>query len=126
VPAMLDRLKRAGVRSAILSNGNPEMLDPMVKASGLADRFDAVLSVDSVGVFKVDPRVYRLVEARCGVKPAKVCFLSSNCWDAHGAAQFGFNVVWVNRASAPDDNLPGKIATQVKDLSHLPALLGVA
>jgi 2-haloacid dehalogenase len=126
VPAMLDRLKRAGVRSAILSNGNPEMLDPMVKASGLADRVDAVLSVDSVGVFKVDPRVYRLVEARCGVKPAKVCFLSSNCWDAHGAAQFGFNVVWVNRASAPDDNLPGKIATQVKDLSHLPALLGVA
>jgi 2-haloacid dehalogenase len=126
VPAMLDRLKRAGVRSAILSNGNPEMLDPMVKASGLADRFDAVLSVDSVGVFKVDPRVYRLVEARCGVKPAKVCFLSSNCWDAHGAAQFGFNVVWVNRASAPDDNLPGKIATQVKDLSHLPDLLGVA
>jgi 2-haloacid dehalogenase len=126
VPAMLDRLKRAGVRSAILSNGNPEMLDPMVKGSGLADRFDAVLSVDSVGVFKVDPRVYRLVEARCGVKPAKVCFLSSNCWDAHGAAQFGFNVVWVNRASAPDDNLPGKIATQVKDLSHLPALLGVA
>jgi 2-haloacid dehalogenase len=126
VPAMLDRLKRAGVRSAILSNGNPEMLDPMVKASGLADRVDAVLSVDSVGVFKVDPRVYRLVEARCGVKPAKVCFLSSNCWDAHGAAQFGFNVVWVNRASAPDDNLPGKIATQVKDLSHLPDLLGVA
>jgi 2-haloacid dehalogenase len=126
VPAMLDRLKRGGVRSAILSNGNPEMLEPMVKASGLADRFDAVLSVDSVGVFKVDPRVYALVEARCGVRPDKVCFLSSNCWDAHGAAQFGFTVVWVNRASAPDDNLPGRIAAQVKDLSHLPALLGVA
>ncbi len=126
VPAMLDRLSRAGVRLAILSNGNPEMLDPMVKASGLADRFEAVLSVDAVGVFKVDPKTYALVEARCGVAPAKVCFLSSNCWDAHGAAHFGFNTVWVNRAGAPDDNLPGRIVAEIPDLSALPSLLGVA
>jgi 2-haloacid dehalogenase len=126
VPAMLDKLRRAGKRLAILSNGNPEMLDPMVKASGLADRFEAVLSVDAAKVFKVDPRTYALVEQRLGVKPAKVCFLSSNCWDAHGAAHFGFNVVWVNRGGAPEDNLPGKIVTEIKDLSHLPALLGVA
>ena len=98
----------------------------MVRASGLADRFDAVLSVDAVGVFKVDPKTYALVEARCGVKPGKVCFLSSNCWDAHGAAHFGFNTVWVNRAGAPDDNLPGRIVTQVEDLSPSPPLLGVA
>lgn len=124
--ATLDRLRRAGVRCAILSNGNPGMLEPMVEASGLADRFDAVLSVDAVKVFKVDPRTYSMVEARCGVKPAKVCFLSSNCWDAHGAARFGFNVVWVNRAGTPDDNLPGKLSAQVKDLSFLPSLLGVA
>jgi len=126
VPAMLDRLQRAGMRLAILSNGNPEMLDPMVAASGLADRFEAVLSVDAAMVFKPDPRVYRLVEARCGVKPDKVCFLSSNCWDAHGAAHFGFSTVWVNRAGAPDDNLPGALAGQIRDLSHLPALLGVS
>jgi len=126
VPAMLDRLKRAGIRAAILSNGNPEMLDPMVAASGLADRFEAVLSVDAVGVYKVAPEVYRLVEARCGVKPDKVCFLSSNCWDAHGAAHFGFSTVWVNRAGAPDDNLPGTLAAKLKDLSQLPTLLGVA
>ena len=126
MPAMLDRLQRAGVRLAILSNGNPEMLDPMVAASGLAARFEAVLSVDAVGVFKPDARVYRLVEARCGVAPEKVCFLSSNCWDAHGAAHFGFHTVWVNRAGAPDDNLPGKIVTQLKDLSNLPSLLGVS
>jgi 2-haloacid dehalogenase len=124
--ATLDRLRRAGVRCAILSNGNPGMLEPMVQASGLADRLEAVLSVDAVKVFKIDPRTYSMVEARCGVKPAKVCFLSSNCWDAHGAARFGFNVVWVNRASAPDDNLPGTLAAQVKDLSFLPSLLGVA
>src|SRR5215831_3495351 len=68
VPAMLDKLRRVGKRLAILSNGNPEMLDPMVKASGLADRFEAVISVDAVKVFKVDPRTYSMVEARCGVK----------------------------------------------------------
>ncbi len=125
VPATLDRLKRAGLRLAILSNGNPEMLDPMVEASGLAGRFEAVLSVDEAGVFKVDPKAYRLVEKRLGVTPDKVCFLSSNCWDAHGAAHFGFSTVWVNRAGAPEDNLPGRIVTQIEDLSHLPALLGV-
>lgn len=126
VPAMLERLKRSGMRLAILSNGNPEMLDPMVAASGLADRFDAVLSVDPAGVFKPDARVYRLVETRCGVKPDKVCFLSSNCWDAHGAAHFGFRTVWINRAGAPDDNLPGTTVAELKDLSRLPSLLGVS
>ena len=125
VPAMLDTLKRAGKRLAILSNGNPEMLDPMVKASGLADRFAAVLSVDANKVFKVDRRAYELVEARLAVKPDKVCFLSSNCWDAHGAAHFGFKVVWVNRAGAPDDNLPGKLVAELRDLSGLSSLLGV-
>ena len=126
VPAMLDRLQQAGVRRAILSNGNPGMLDPMVAASGLADRFEAVLSVDPVGVYKVAPEVYRLVEARCGVTPDKVCFLSSNCWDAHGAAHFGFRTVWVNRAGAADDNLPGAPVAQLRDLSQLPSLLGVS
>lgn len=126
VPAMLDALQRAGVRLAILSNGNPEMLDPMVAASGLAARFEAVLSVDSVGIFKPSPEVYRLVEARCGVAPDKVCFLSSNCWDAHGAAHFGFRTVWINRAGAPDDGLPGTPAAQLRDLSQLPFLLGVS
>ena len=126
VPAMLEALKRAGKRLAILSNGNPEMLDPMMKVSGLADRFEAVLSVDSAQVFKPDARVYRLVERSCGVRSDKVCFLSSNCWDAHGAAHFGFATVWVNRAGAPDDNLPGKTLATIKDLSELPSLLGVA
>ena len=126
VPAMLDTLRRAGKRLAILSNGNPAMLSPMVAASGLAGRFEAVLSVDEVGVFKPDPRVYRLVEAHCGVRPDRVCFLSSNCWDAHGAAHFGFRTLWVNRARAPDDGLPGSLAGQIDDLSFLPVLLGVS
>jgi 2-haloacid dehalogenase len=126
VPDMLARLRRSGRRLAILSNGNPQMLEPMVEASGLAGAFDAVLSVDTVKVFKPDARVYRLVEQRFGVAPGKVCFLSSNCWDAHGAAHFGFSTVWVNRGGLPDDGLPGKPVAQLKDLSQLPNLLGVS
>jgi len=126
VPAMLERLKRAGKRLAILSNGNPDMLDPMVKASGLADYFEAVISVDDAKIFKVDPKTYDLVKKRTGVASDKVCFLSSNCWDAHGAAQFGFRVLWVNRGGLPEDNLPGTIVAQIKDLSHLPSELGVS
>ena len=126
VRAMLDKLKKAGKRLAILSNGNPDMLDPMVKASGLADYFEAVISVDEAKIFKVDPKTYELVKKRTGVSADKVCFLSSNCWDAHGAAQFGFKVLWVNRGGVPEDNLPGKIVAQIKDLSRLPSELGVA
>jgi 2-haloacid dehalogenase len=126
VPAMLDRLKKAGKRLAILSNGNPDMLDPMVKASGLAAYFEAVISVDEAKIFKVDPMTYALVKKRTGVAADKVCFLSSNCWDAHGAAQFGFRTLWVNRGGLPEDNLPGAIMGQIKDLSHLPAQLGIS
>lgn len=124
-PGMLACLSRAGMRRAILSNGDPGMLDPMMTASGLANHFEAVLSVDEARIFKPDPRTYRLVEAHCGVTPDKVCFLSSNCWDAHGAAQFGFKTVWVNRTGVPDDNLPGRLAAQIRDLSDLPDLIGV-
>ncbi len=60
------------------------------------------------------------------MRPDRVCFLSSNCWDAHGAAHFGFPTVWVNRARAPDDGLPGKLSGQIDDLSFLPALLGIS
>jgi 2-haloacid dehalogenase len=126
VPAMLDKLKKAGKRLAILSNGNPEMLDPMVEASGLADKFEAVISVDAAKVFKVDPRTYDLVKKQTGVSADKVCFLSSNCWDAHGAALYGFKTLWVNRGGLPEDNLPGTVVAHIKDLSHLPAMIGVS
>jgi len=126
VAAMVSALTNRGMRMAILSNGNPEMLDPMVAASPLAGAFEAVLSVDEVKVFKPDPLVYALVEARCGVTADKVCFLSSNCWDAHGAAHFGFRTIWINRAGIPDDVLPGKPLGQLRDLSQLPQLLGTS
>lgn len=126
VPAMVSDLTNRGMRMAILSNGNPQMLEPMVANSAIAGAFEAVLSVDEVGTFKPDPLVYALVEARCGVTADKVCFLSSNCWDAHGAAHFGFRTLWVNRAGLPDDVLPGRPIGQLRDLSQLSQLLGVS
>ena len=95
--------KLKGVKRAILSNGSPDMLDPLVAQSGL--RLDAVLSVDDVKVFKPDPRVYQLAVEKLGVTKEQIGFVSSNCWDALGAKAFGFKVFWVNRAGAPLDHL---------------------
>ncbi|MBL8674501.1 MAG: haloacid dehalogenase type II [Rhodospirillales bacterium] len=123
VVATLRALKAAGMPTAILSNGDPAMLDAAVRSAGIAELLDAVLSVDSIKVFKTDPRCYRLPTDRFGVAPREVCFLSSNCWDAHAGAHFGYRALWVNRAGAPDDNLPGEIAGQLSTLAGLPALV---
>jgi 2-haloacid dehalogenase len=89
----------AGRRLAILSNGSPAMLGALVANSGLAGRFEAVLSVDAAGVYKPDPRSYRLVEAALGVRPEAVVFVSSNGFDVAGARRFGFRVARIARAS---------------------------
>lgn len=100
VPAALAALK---ARKAILSNGSPDMLGPLVAQSGLA--LDAVLSVDEVGIFKPAPEVYQLAVDRLGVQKEEIGFVSSNCWDALGARSFGFRVFWINRQKAPVDAL---------------------
>lgn len=103
VPAMLRQLKDAGMRTAILSNGSPKMLDAAVTSAGIADLLDAVLSVEEVGIYKPDPRVYRLAMDRLGVPASSISFQSSNVWDAAAAAANGFNVVWVNRMRQPHE-----------------------
>jgi 2-haloacid dehalogenase len=100
VPGALAALK---TRKAILSNGSPDMLEPLVRQSGLA--LDAVLSVDAVKVFKPAPEVYQLAVDRLGVEKEAIGFVSSNCWDALGAKSFGFRVFWINRLAAPVDAL---------------------
>ena len=85
--------------------------------------FDAVLSVDSVRVFKTDPRVYALVTTEFEVSPEQICFVSSNAWDVAGAAHFGFQTVWINRLSQPPENLPGRAKAVISSLSELPGLL---
>ena len=97
-------LKRFGVKKqAILSNGSPDMLEPLVAHSGL--KLDAVLSVDAVKVFKPAPEVYALAVEKLQVGKDAIGFVSSNCWDALGAKSFGFTVYWINRAGAPLDRL---------------------
>jgi 2-haloacid dehalogenase len=101
VAAAMDKFKT--VKRAILTNGSPDMIDPLVAHSGLS--FDAVLSVDTLRIYKPAPEVYQLAVDRLGVPKAQIGFVSSNCWDALGAKSFGFKVYWINRANAPVDRL---------------------
>tara|TARA_R110000765_G_scaffold2301_1_gene6602 strand:+ start:196768 stop:197454 length:687 start_codon:yes stop_codon:yes gene_type:complete len=125
VPAMLKALKAAGLNTAILSNGAPAMLDGAVQSAGIDDVLDDCLSVESVGIFKPDSRVYDLVGARFGCARDEVLFVSSNGWDAAAAAHYGFRTAWVNRAGDPVDRLPATPDTILTDLTGIPALAGV-
>jgi 2-haloacid dehalogenase len=114
VAAALERLK---VRRAILSNGSPDLLDPLVRNSGLT--FDAVLSVDELKIYKPAPQVYELAVKRLGLPKDRIGFVSSNCWDAIGAKSYGFTVYWVNRGGAPVDRLGFAPDEQVKSLDEV-------
>ena len=119
---MLAALKGAGHRTAILSNGSPDMLEGAVDFAGIGGRLDAVLSVEDVGVFKPHAKVYDMVGARFGGSPGDVLFVSSNGWDAACAAAYGFETVWVNRAGEPVDRLPGRPHHVLTDLTNVPGL----
>jgi 2-haloacid dehalogenase len=124
--AVLQRLKAAGMRMAILSNGSPAMLDPLVRAANFESLFDAVLSVEEVGVLKPHASVYQLAVDRLGVPAAAISFQSSNAWDAWAASAFGMRVVWCNRYGQRPERLPGKPDREIKSLTEFPALVGVA
>lgn len=125
VKGVLGRLKGAGVRCAILSNGAPDMLDAAVRNSAIDDLLDEVLSVEDVGIFKPHPSVYQLAVDRLDVAPARIAFQSSNAWDAAGAAAFGFRVAWINRFGQRPERLPGAADAELRTLADLPALLGL-
>jgi 2-haloacid dehalogenase len=125
VPAMLARLKAAGLKSAILSNGSGDMLAATLSHTGLAQFFDAVLSVEEVGVYKPHPKVYQLALARLGVPREALSFQSSNGWDAYAASAFGLRTVWCNRYGQKAERLPGKPDFELPSLAALPALLGI-
>jgi 2-haloacid dehalogenase len=118
VPGALAKLKG---KKAILTNGSPDMIEPLVKHSGL--KFDAVLSVDAVRMFKPVPEVYQLAVERLGVSKEAIGFVSSNCWDALGAKSFGFTVYWINRAGAPVDRLDFQPDALLGSLGDLPEVL---
>lgn len=122
VPAMLSTLKESGLQTAILSNGAPGMLEAACRSAGLGALFDAVLSVESVGVFKPHRRVYDLVGETFMTKPEDVLFVSSNGWDVAAATGYGFRTVWVNRAGEPEERLPWRPDATQEDLTGIPAL----
>jgi len=121
---VLARLKAAGLRTAILSNGSPRMLAAAVQGAKLGELLDAVLSVEEVGIYKPHPRVYGLAAERLDLEPAAVSFQSSNAWDAYAASAFDMRVVWCNRYGQRPERLPGKPDREVRSLAELPALVG--
>jgi 2-haloacid dehalogenase len=125
-PDVLERLKKADLRTAILSNGSPKMLEAVVRAAGLNTLLDAVLSVEEVGVYKPHPKVYQLAVDRLGTPVGAIAFQSSNAWDAYAASAFGMQVVWCNRYGQRPERLPGAPDRTVRSLAELPALVGAA
>jgi len=123
VPEALDRLGSTR-RLAVLSNGNPDMLEAGLAAAGLRERFEHVLSVDELGVFKPHPSVYELATKAFGLPAERILFVSSNGWDAFGARAFGLPVAWVNRAGAPLERLGTPPNLVVPDLLALAEAVG--
>jgi 2-haloacid dehalogenase len=117
------RLKDKGLKLAILSNGSTPMLSAAIGNSGLEDVFDAVLSVEEVGVFKPHPSVYRLAPDRLDMPAERICFLSSNGWDAFSAKAFGFHVLWCNRYGQMPERIPATPDGEIADLSPLPDII---
>ena len=120
VPEALSILKSRGFRLAILSNGTPGMLEAAVKNSGIEELIEKNLSVEAVGIFKPDPRVYQIAVEGMKVRAEEIVFQSSNAWDASGASAFGFKVAWVNRFGQSKERLPGKPNFEIKNLMELP------
>ena len=119
----LRALQAAGVRTAILSNGSPDMLRDAVETGRLGPLLDAVLSVEDLGTYKPDPRVYGLAGKALGLEPQRMGFVSSNAWDAQGAAAAGFQVFWCNRTAAPLEYGLDDSATIIPGLADLVPLL---
>lgn len=117
---VLTRLREAGIATAILSNGSPEMLDAAVTSAGLGGLLDDVLSVERVGIFKPAPQVYELVTTRFECARSEVLFVSSNGWDINGAAGYGFLAAWVNRSGEPMDRLDHPPHEELRDLILIP------
>ncbi len=123
VPEILRRLRARGLRTAVLSNGSPAMLDAAVRSAGLDALFDATLSIEEVGIYKPDPRIYQLAVDALGVAASEISFQSSNVWDAAGAASFGFRVVWINRTQQPLEYDWVLKAPEIRTLDPLPDIV---
>jgi len=123
VPETLKKLKGKNFKLAILSNGTPSLLDELVKSNNLDELFDDIFSIEEVGIYKPDSRVYDLPIKKYKIKNSEVMFLSANTWDVSGGGNYGYQSIWVNRNNNIFDNLDFNPSNQIKDLTELVNLI---
>ena len=119
VKETLNKLKKKDFKLAILSNGTPSLLENLVKNNNLENIFDDIFSVEEVGIFKPDSKVYDLPVNKYNIKKDEILFLSANTWDVSGGGNYGYNSVWVNRNKNIFDNLDYQPLDEIHDLSEL-------
>ena len=119
VPEVLKSLKEKDFKLAILSNGTPSLLDELVKSNNLENIFNDIFSIEEVGVYKPDSKVYDIPIKKYNIKKNEVAFLSSNTWDVSGGGNYGYNSIWVNRNKNTFDNLDFVPKYQIEDLNKL-------
>ena len=123
VPETLKILKEKNFKLAILSNGTPSLLNELVKSNNLEDLFDDLFSIEKVGIYKPDSKVYDLPIKKYKIEKNEVAFLSANTWDVSGGGNYGFNSIWVNRSNGIFDNLDYKPENEIKNLNELTKLI---
>ena len=119
VKETLNKLKKKDFKLAILSNGTPSLLENLVKNNNLENIFDDIFSIEEVGIFKPDSKVYELPVNKYNIKKDEILFLSANTWDVSGGGNYGYNSVWVNRNKNIFDNLDYQPLDEIHDLSEL-------
>ena len=119
VKEVLNKLKIKNYKLSILSNGTPALLNELVKSNDLENIFDDLFSIEEVGIYKPDSKVYDLPIKKYQIKGEKVAFLSANTWDVSGGGNYGYNSIWVNRNKAIFDNLDYKPKNEISNLTHL-------
>ena len=119
VKGVLNNLKEKNYKLAILSNGTPTLLNELVKSNNLDNFFDDIFSIEEVGIYKPDSKVYNLPINKYQIQKDEVAFLSANTWDVSGGGNYGYNAVWVNRNNNIFDNLDYQPKHQVKQLGEL-------
>ena len=119
VKETLNKLKKKDFKLAILSNGTPSLLGNLVKNNNLENIFDDIFSIEEVGIFKPDSKVYELPVNKYNIKKDEILFLSANTWDVSGGGNYGYNSVWVNRNKNIFDNLDYQPLNEIHDLSEL-------
>ena len=123
VPEVLQSLKEKKLKLAILSNGTPTLLDQLVKSNNLKYFFDDIFSIEEVGVYKPDSKVYDIPIKKYQIKKKEVAFLSANTWDVSGGGNYGYNSIWVNRNQNIFDNLDYNPKYKIKNLLDLVPLI---